>query len=82
MPLLIIIVILLIRAGAGLYDELCRKAPLRSGKELDNLLSCSVGKSKNEVRGLSKGIKLTKSAREELERLSQKKVNTEDNKAD
>lgn len=82
MPLLIIIVILLIRAGAGLYDELCRKAPLRSSKELDNLLSCSVGKSKNEVRGLSKGIKLTKSAREELERLSQKKVNTEDNKAD
>lgn len=79
MPLLIIIVILLIRAGAGLYDELCRKAPLRSSKELDNLLSCSVGKSKSEVRGLSKGIKLTKSAKEELERFSQKKVNTEEN---
>lgn len=82
MPLLIIIVILLIRAGAGLYDELCRKAPLRSSKELDNLLSCSVGKSKSEVRGLSKGIKISRKAMVELERLNQSQENKEDNNAD
>lgn len=82
MPLLIIIVILLIRAGAGLYDELCRKAPLRSSKELDNLLIQSVGKSKSEVRGLSKGVKISRKAMLELERLNQSKENKEDNKAD